>query len=92
MVRFDLRCLTDWASQAWPDYWHNAKTPDILEDALSAFLVKGADHSKTFRNLKGEHSAILAHALLIGIGRSGSHPITEIEDALGVSLPPEAHQ
>lgn len=92
MVQFDRQQLTNWASQAWPDYWHETETPDVLEDALADFLVKGAEHSKIFRNLKGEHNAVLAHALLIGIGRSGSHPVAEIETALGISLPSEVHK
>lgn len=91
MVRFDLQQLTNWALQAWPDYWHSEDAPTNLEEALGDFLIKGAEHSKSFSYLKAEHNAVLAHALLIGIGRSGSHPIVEIETALGISLPPEVH-
>ena len=70
--------------------WHDTDCPDDLGDALAAFLSDGADHAKTVRHLDGEHSAVIARALLIGIGRSGTHTIPEYEAALGVTFPREA--
>ncbi len=90
MVDAQLDYLAVWAQGAWRDMWHDPDHPDDLGDALAAFLSDGSDHAQTVRHLDGEHSAVIARALLIGIGRSGTHPVTHFEAALGVTFPPEA--
>ncbi|MCA1776483.1 MAG: hypothetical protein LC676_12980 [Loktanella sp.] len=92
MVESQLDYLAVWAENAWRDMWHDPRRPDDLGDALAAFLSDGSDHAKTVQHLDGEHSAVIARALLVGIGRSDTHTICEYEAALGVTFPPEVRR
>ena len=92
MVEAQLEQLSVWSERHWPVHWHDEAQEDDLASALSGFLADGADHAATFPHLEGENNAVIARALLIGVGQSGSHPIPELEAALGVPFPPEAQK